>query len=122
MASFQERKIAGDAHEECVAWELTRRGWAVDAWGQGVLSNAVRFALRRIDSSLRWTPDLIAANGRRVALIDCKARMTSRTSHRHAGSSVAPTMLRTPRFNRQSSLAISTRSAEHPVCRGSDAR
>lgn len=84
MRSFQHRKVVGDAHEERVAEELVLRGWDVSAWGQGVLTEAVRSALRGTDSSLRWTPDLVAAKGSEIFLLDCKSRMTSRTTHRHA--------------------------------------
>ncbi|QKW48202.1 hypothetical protein [Streptomyces buecherae] len=84
MPSFQQRKDVGDAHEQRVARELNHRGWSVDGWGQGVLSEAVRCALRGTDSSLRWTPDLIAAKDRQLFMIDCKSRMTSRTTSRHA--------------------------------------
>ena len=74
----------GDAHERRVAEELALRGWGVSPWGQGVLTEAVRVALRGTESSLRWTPDLVAAKDRQVFLIDCKSRMTSRITHRHA--------------------------------------
>ena len=74
----------GDAHERRVAEELALRGWDVSPWGQGVLTEAVRVALRGTESSLRWTPDLVAAKDRQVFLIDCKSRMTSRITHRHA--------------------------------------
>ncbi|MDX5563746.1 hypothetical protein PYK79_10825 [Streptomyces sp. ID05-04B] len=84
MSGWQQRKAVGDAHEQYVAEELTLRGWEVNAWGQGVLTRSVRGALRRTDSSLRWTPDLVAARGEIVALIDCKSRMTSGASDRHA--------------------------------------
>lgn len=91
MSSFQHRKAVGDAHERRVAQELARRGWAVNAWGQGVLTDAVQSALRGTSSSLRWTPDLIAAQGRCVALIDCKSRMTSRATNRHVVERAAVT-------------------------------
>ncbi|MCM2416509.1 hypothetical protein [Streptomyces sp. RKAG293] len=83
MSSFQHRKAVGDAHEVRVAQELIHRGWAVNPWGQGVLTDPVRYALRESYSSLRWTPDLIAAKDRQVTLIDCKSRMTSRATCRH---------------------------------------
>lgn len=84
MTNWQLRKRVGDAHEQRVAQLLQRRGWDVNQWGQGVLSVPVQTALRGTDSSLRWTPDLLAARGRDIALIDCKARMTSTASRRHA--------------------------------------
>ncbi|MFC4606222.1 hypothetical protein ACFO9E_00010 [Streptomyces maoxianensis] len=83
MPSFHDRKAIGDAHERRVAQELRQRGWHVNTWGQGVLAAPVRSALHGTDSSLRWTPDLIAAKGRQVILIGCKSRMTSSTTHRH---------------------------------------
>ncbi|MBW5420155.1 hypothetical protein GKQ77_01000 [Streptomyces sp. BG9H] len=89
MPSFQQRKAVGDAHEQRIAQELTARGWAVNPWGQGVLTQPVQAALRQTDSSLRWTPDLLAAKEGRVALIDCKSSMTSRATHRHAIESAA---------------------------------
>ncbi|MDH6537993.1 hypothetical protein [Streptomyces sp. SPB4] len=84
MPSFQQRKAVGDAHEQRIAEELTARGWAVNPWGQGVLTQPVQAALRKTDSSLRWTPDLLAAKEGHVAMIDCKSSMTSRATHRHA--------------------------------------
>ena len=81
----------GDAHERRVAEELALRGWNVSPWGQGVLTEAVRVALRGTESSLRWTPDLVAAKDRQVFLIDCKSRMTSRITHRHAVERAAVT-------------------------------
>ncbi|MEV0375616.1 hypothetical protein AB0I10_38725 [Streptomyces sp. NPDC050636] len=41
-------------------------------------------ALRGTSSSLRWTPDPIAAHGKRGSLIDGKSRTTSRPTNRHA--------------------------------------
>lgn len=38
MASYQQRKAIGGAHEEHVAHELTLRGWDVSPWGQGTLT------------------------------------------------------------------------------------
>ncbi|MFF2205531.1 hypothetical protein [Streptomyces sp. NPDC058145] len=81
----------GDAHERRVAEDLALRGWNVSPWGQGVLTEAVRVALRGTESSLRWTPDLVAAKDRQVFLIDCKSRMTSRITHRHAVERAAVT-------------------------------
>ncbi|MGW0702258.1 hypothetical protein ACWD0A_23660 [Streptomyces sp. NPDC002867] len=84
MPSFQIRKAIGDAHELRVTQQLTLRGWHVSPWGQGVMGEPIRRALHGTGSCLRWTPDLIAACGRQIVLIDCKSRMTSRASRRHA--------------------------------------
>ncbi|GAA4980490.1 hypothetical protein [Kitasatospora paranensis] len=91
MPSFHARKAIGDAHERRVTEELNHRGWDVSPWGQGVMGEPVRVALRSTDSFLRWTPDLIAARDGQVVLIDCKSRMTSRTSSRHAIENAAVT-------------------------------
>lgn len=84
MPSFQRRKAIGDAHEQRVTKELNQRGWHVSPWGQGIMGEPIRLALHSTTSSLRWTPDLIAAQGQQVVLIDCKSRMTSQASRRHA--------------------------------------
>ena len=84
MTTWTERKTVGDLLEQHVAEELTIRGWTVNPWGQGVLTEEVRFALKSSDSYLRWTPDLVAARGESVVLIDCKARMTSSASNRNS--------------------------------------
>ncbi|MFG2948331.1 hypothetical protein [Streptomyces adustus] len=91
MPSFQHRKAVGDAHEVRVTEELAARGWDVSVWGQAILTDSVRSALQQTGSLLRWTPDLVAAKGRQVILIDCKSRMTSRTSRRHAVERAAVT-------------------------------
>jgi hypothetical protein len=80
MASFSERLQVGETHERRVAAELRRRGWAVDHWGQGVLSEPIRDALWRSNSRLRFLPDLIAARAGEIVTIDCKDRMQSKTS------------------------------------------
>lgn len=84
MTTWDERKAVGDQHEVRTAEELAIRGWAVDFWGQGALTERVSATLRRTDSALRWAPDLIAALGSTLVLIDCKSRMAP--SGRHAVS------------------------------------
>ncbi len=84
MTTWETRKAAGDLLEQRVAEELTIRDWAVSPYGQGTFDQAIRSALRQTHSSIRWQPDLIAARGDLVVLIDCKGRMTSTTSNRHA--------------------------------------
>ena len=84
MTSWMARKAVGDELETRVSEELRARGWAVSPWGQGTLAVAVAASLRRTDSSLRWAPDLLAAREDLVVMIDCKARMTSPSTGRHA--------------------------------------
>lgn len=86
MASFQQRKAIGDAHERHVTEQLIGRGWEGDFWGQGLLSRALQSALRRTDSSICWLPDLIEAKARGPVLIDCKGGMTSQRTGRSEGA------------------------------------
>lgn len=83
MSTWEARKAAGDELEQRVAEELTIRGWAVSPYGQGIFDPVIRAALGKTPSAIRWQPDLIAARGDLVVLIDCKGRMTSTTSNRH---------------------------------------
>lgn len=73
--SWEDRKAVGDAHEDRVRWELERRGWTVAPYGQGILPEQIRRALKQTDSPMRWDPDMVAANGSTVCLIDAKASM-----------------------------------------------
>jgi hypothetical protein len=84
MTSWNRRKKIGDALERCVADELRSRAWVVNPWGQGILDEGIRSALRRTDSSVRWTPDLVAARGETICFIDCKGNMTGGARQRHA--------------------------------------
>lgn len=61
MPDFVTRLAVGDMLERRVRCELEARGWTVDMWGQGVLSEPIRDALWRSNSRLRYLPDLIAA-------------------------------------------------------------
>jgi hypothetical protein len=74
-AAWADRKLVGDAHETRVRHELEQRGWTVSAYGQGVLAEPIRRALKAADSRMRWDPDLVAAHGSSICLIDAKASM-----------------------------------------------
>lgn len=66
------------------------RGWHVNPWGQGVLDEPVREALKSgYGENIRHTPDLLAAREGEVILIDCKSRMTSSDTGRHSISRAA---------------------------------
>ncbi len=75
----------GRAHEIAVRERLQRHGWIVQDWGQGILSDEIRVALRvggREPAVLwRWIPDLIAVKGSRVVLIDPKSDLRSDTAY-----------------------------------------
>lgn len=75
MSTWIDRKSVGDEHERRVKEELERRGWTVDPYGQGVLSEATRRALKTTDSRMRWDPDMIATQGSTIRLIDAKGAM-----------------------------------------------
>jgi Holliday junction resolvase len=82
MQPFEMRKRIGDAHESRVAAQMESRGWAVDPWGQGILSERVRRAVTRT----RWKhfPDLVAARDGDLVAIDAKDRMSSAETGRYA--------------------------------------
>jgi len=78
----KQRLTLGVEHENHVQAELERRGWTVQPWGQGVLDEAIRQALqvREPPCPYRWFPDLIAAKGTKVCLVDPKSD-TSKTEN-----------------------------------------
>lgn len=84
MTGWQERKATGDRHEALVMGALEARGWSVHPCGQDTYPLAVQQALGRTDSALRYFPDLLAARGREVVAVDCKARMSSTHTGRFA--------------------------------------
>lgn len=77
LPRYADRKAVGDSHEDRVQRELTQRGWTVAPYGQGVLPEPIRRALRNTDSMMRWDPDMVAAQGSTICLIDAKASMRS---------------------------------------------
>jgi hypothetical protein len=84
VASWQERKQAGDRHETCVMRELEACGWIVHPCGQGTYPAIVQQALGRSQSALRYFPDLLAARGLDVVAVDCKTRIGSVQTGRFA--------------------------------------
>lgn len=81
VISFAERKAVGDDHETRVRRELESRGWTVDPYGQGVLSDNAKQALQRTESPMRWDPDMIATRGLTVCLIDAKGSTKGDDAH-----------------------------------------
>lgn len=84
--TFDARLVIGGILEQRVTAELADRGWTVTPWGQGAWPEQVRAALARTDSDLRWIPDLVAARGRDLALIDCKNTLRARDGDGHSVS------------------------------------
>ncbi|MFB4317795.1 hypothetical protein [Actinomadura sp. 21ATH] len=79
MADWKTRKSLGDQHELRVLTELQRHGWTVHPCGQGTYPAAIQRALRACDSALRQFPDMIAARGPDVVVIDAKTRSRPHT-------------------------------------------
>lgn len=82
--TWKERLAVGESLEVRVASALKRRGWAVDHWGQGILSPRVRDALAASRSRFGHFPDLVAARRGEVVTVDAKDRMWSTPGNRYA--------------------------------------
>lgn len=86
MATWEQRREVGEAHEQRVADEMTARGWDVAPWGQGVLPPPIREALSRSQARWRHFPDLVATRDGDVVAVDGKDRMRSTATDRYAVS------------------------------------
>lgn len=75
LSTWAERKAVGDPHEDRVRTELEQRGWTTAPYGQGILPEPIRRALKHTDSIMRWDPDLVAAQGSTICMIDAKSSM-----------------------------------------------
>lgn len=76
---WETRKQLAEAHEECVKDMVRQAGWVCDNWGQGMLTDDLRAALRPTKSPLRWAPDLLAVRGQTVTFIDAKSEIRQDT-------------------------------------------
>jgi hypothetical protein len=67
--------------------ELTARGWLAEPFGQGQLSEQMRHIIQRVDTPVRYMPDLIAGKrqggGTSVVFVDAKAGEKWRETGRH---------------------------------------
>lgn len=84
MSSFSDRLSRGEQHEKRVRRELEERGWEVTPWGQGILPELTRQALRDARSRFAHFPDLIAARPGEIVAVDAKERMHSTPTGRYA--------------------------------------
>lgn len=87
MTGFQGRLATARTHEQRVLSSLLLRGWAAEPFGQGQLTPAMREHLKKLDTSVRWMPDVIAAkqfaSRTQVVFIDAKAGATYKRTGKH---------------------------------------
>jgi len=83
---FADRLATGISLEARVAAELRRNGWTVTQWGQGILPDEVRRAIRETGSRFRHFPDMVAARAGEVITVDAKDHMHSTDTGRYAVS------------------------------------
>lgn len=76
---FETRMQFAEAHEECVLDLVRQAGWTADHWGQGLLSDPMRKALRGTDSPIRWAPDILAVRGQTTTFVDAKGEIRQDT-------------------------------------------
>jgi hypothetical protein len=86
-ALFQTRMQAAQEWELAVLDRLRSCGWSADRFGQGQLPESQRRLLRRVNTRVRWIPDLIAqravSGGSVCMFVDAKSGETYKRSRRH---------------------------------------
>jgi Holliday junction resolvase len=83
-STYAERAAVGQSHEQRVARELEVRGWTVAPWGQGILPDRIKRAIRDTGSKFRHFPDIVAARPGELIAIDAKDQMHSTETGRYA--------------------------------------
>lgn len=78
-AYFESRIGFAEAHEALVAEHIRAAGWTCGPWGQALLTDELRDALRATDCPARWSPDLLAVHGVRWLFVDAKAEIRTDT-------------------------------------------
>lgn len=86
MTTFMDRLAVGNELEHRVASELEARGWTVSCWGQGILPDQTRQAIRDARSRFQHFPDLVAARAGEIVTVDAKDHMHSVETDRYAVS------------------------------------
>ena len=82
--TFGQQLAVGEAHERRVTKELEERGWTVTPWGQGIMPETIRQAIREAGSRFRHFPDMVAGRPGEIVTIDAKDRMRSTETGRYA--------------------------------------
>jgi len=85
-SQFSMRLAVGSEHEHRVTDELTTRGWTVTRWGQEILPEPTRRAIRAARSRFRYFPDLVASRAGEIVTIDAKDHLHSTDTGRYAVS------------------------------------
>lgn len=84
---FRRRLALAVEFEDKVIAALTERAWLAERFGQGQLSAAMREMLRRVETTVRYMPDIIGArrfgNTTRVVFVDAKAGDRWRDTGKH---------------------------------------
>lgn len=70
---WELRKQLSEAHEAVVRLRVRQAGWVCDHWGQALLTEELRTALRGTSCPARWAPDLVAVRGREWRFVEAKA-------------------------------------------------
>lgn len=68
-------------HERMCIALLRHHGWVADHWGQALISDQLREAIKATKCPARWSPDVLAVRGKEWALIDCKAEVKNGTAN-----------------------------------------
>ena len=83
MTSFADRMALAGPHEQAVLAELAGRGLSVEPFGQALLSDGLRDALRKTDTLMRWLPDIAGwrPGKPKPFLVDAKNCITTKTEN-----------------------------------------
>lgn len=77
----------GRQHEHRVLQVLRDRGWDAEVFGQSLLSDDMSNTLRRVDSPVRWMPDIIAGKNiggrQRIVYVEAKGGRRYRDTGNH---------------------------------------
>ena len=72
MTVFANRMSTASEHEKNVCARIRSLGWQCEPFGQALLSEPMREALRRFKTPVRWMPDLIAVRDE-ILFVDAKS-------------------------------------------------
>ena len=94
MSSFATRISAGVGHEQAVIDRLNREGWLAERFGQALLTEACRNAMKSWSDCalrptlMRWLPDILACSPMKLFLVDAKCGRTDTPNYDIESASV----------------------------------